>query len=315
MSESNFDLVEIVRSIVKRKVFVLGFTAICIVAGIILSLVSPTVYEGRSTFIIKSPTLVDRNYLFGQKFYQNKVVFATEDEIDNVETVSKSDTVMAYLVDKYKLQDVYKTGTREDAIHRARKDFKFKRNDTKNIEIRFKASTPELAANLSNGATEIIAALFNSYFTETNKQISTGLQSKIADLDSTIDSLESQIASLRAENNIYSEMMPGRGAKEYSNVNAHTVSPAAAAGMEKLQRVSVLKDRLVLDRADYFSLLNEYSMVDKTTGVNLLHVVQRAGGSAVWPIMWVVIIICTLGGLIFSSILVTIGAYYRTRIK
>lgn len=317
MSESNFDLVEIVRSIVKRKVFVLGFTLLCGLCGLIFSLVTPKEYTSKTSSIVKSPMLADRNQQLRQNFFQNKAFFASEDEIDNVITLSKSDTLFQYLVDKFNLKQVYNTDSRDVAVEKAKKAFKFKRNDTKNVEVYFSANDPELAKALANGATQKIGEMLSAYFLDIDNEIATALNTRILSLNDTIAVMEDTISVLRERYGIYSQLMPARSLEgDVVKENTSTVSAFSAKGMEQLQAVAVLKDRLVSDRANYYSLVNEYSLGKKTEGLSMLHIVQ-AGlyGSESWPIWWIVAPICLLAGFLFACILVTISEYYRTRVK
>ncbi|GEM_PF-569979 len=317
MSESNFDLVEIVRSIVKRRVFVLGFALLCGLCGLVFSLVTPKEYTSKTSSIVKSPMLADRNQQLRQDFFQNKDYFATEDEIDNVITISKTDTLFQYLVDKFDLKKVYGTDNRDVAVQKAKKAFKFKRNDTKNVEVYFSANDPELSKALADAATIKIGQMLGAYFLDINKEIVTALESRIVALNDTISSIEDTIQVLRSRYNLYNQLLPSRNLQgDVIKENNATVSASSAIGLEQLQSVAVLKDKLVGDRANFYSLINEYSLGEKSRGLSMFHIVQ-AGlyGNESWPIWWIISPICLLAGLLFACILVTVSEYYRSRVK
>jgi uncharacterized protein involved in exopolysaccharide biosynthesis len=317
MAATNFDLIDIVRGIAKRKTFVLGFTFLCGIFGLIFSLVTPKEYTSRTSSIVKSPMLADRNQQLRQNFFQNKAFFASEDEIDNVITVSKSDTLFQYLVDRFNLKETYKTDSRDVAIEKAKKSFKFKRNDTKNVEVYFSAHDPELAKQLANAATQKIGEMLSHYFLSINQDVVAALNGRIASINDTIARLESEMDSLRNGHNLYSQLLPSRSPQAGVIKEAGTnMSSSAVRALEQLQSLAVLKDKMVTDRANFYSLINEYSVGEYNQGFNMLHVVQ-AGlyGSETWPIWWIVTPICLLAGLLFACILVTFTEYYRSRVQ
>jgi len=317
MSETSFSLVEIIRQVSKRIKFILLFTLICTVAGIIFALIAPKQYTSKASVIVRSPLVIDRNQLFRQAEYQNKPFFAGEDDIDHLLTISKSDTLMAYLVSKYDLIKHYKVNTYEEAITEARDNFKLTRNDTKNLELYFTDKDPNLAAALNRSTLEEMGRAFSNSFIETNKDIIKSLQHRIKTVDDTLAQIDAAIKSMRAEYGIYNKLLPSRTEQAITGTDAAGVSPFVAEGLEKIQETIVLKDKFTQDRARYFSLINEFSAGLQNDAVNMLYTVQPpttpSGHSS--PILILIAGVCAIGGFFFASLLVVTSAFYRSIIS
>lgn len=314
MSETNFSLVEILRVVIKRMKFILLFTILCMVAGIVIALIAPKKYTSKASVIVKSPLVVDRNQMFRQAEYQNKPFFAGEDDIDHILTISKSDTLMGYLVKKFDLTNHYKTDSYDEAMSKARKNFELKRNDTRNVEVSFTDTDPLLAAKVNQTAIDEIGKTFANSFIETNKDIVRSLQNRIKILDDTLRQIDESIKAMRVQYGVYDKLLPSRGEQNMTQSGGASVSPAAAEGLEKLQETVILKDKLAQDRAKYFSLINEFSIGLGSDAINMLYTVQPATtpGSPSSPILVVIAGICAIAGFFFASLLVVISAFYRS---
>lgn len=294
--------------------FILLFTVICTAAGIIFALIAPKKYTSKASVIVKSPLVIDRNQLFRQTEYQNKPFFAGEDDIDHLLTISKSDTLMGYLVNKFDLINHYKAKSYDEAIARARDNFKLKRNDTKNIELYFTDTDPALAAKLNKAALDEMGRVFGNSFIETNRDIVKSLQHRIKLVDDTLKQIDETVKAMRAEYGIYDKLLPSRSEQAIAESGNASVSPSAAEGLEKIQETLILKDKLARDRASYFSLINEFSVGLQDDSINMLYTVQPATvpNSPSSPILVLIAGTCAIAGFLFASLLIVTGVFYRS---
>lgn len=311
MTSPKFDLIVIMQTIVKKIKFILLFTLVAVVIGLIFSLIQEKRYTSTSLFIVKSPMSMDRNHIFKRgDFYQATEFFASENDIDHIVTIANSDAVLRTLVHDFDLKNAYRVKDEDVATKRLKKRMKFKRKETKGIEIKISDADPKRAADLAKAATSKIEAMYKESFMQYQRGMILVMQEKMQELDKSLSEVENSIAELRAKYGIYDEMLPLRGDVM---VNRSGGNPQKAEGMERLQRFTSQKDQLVEDRDSYVSLINEYSVETNTNHLKLFYQVEEPGVSysPSSPIIPLVLAICFLAGLIFSSFLVLLQSYYQ----
>jgi len=313
MTNNRFDLIDILQEIFRKIKFVLIFTLCAVVIGLIFSFIQPNQYMARSVFIVKSPSNMDRNHIFRQGEYQDQEFFATENQIDQIVTMGKSDALLSFLIDSLDLVKAYQVKNKDAATKRLSKRFDFKRNDTKSIEIKVTDEDPQRAAQLAQAATRKIETMYRDFFLQNNRDMVNSLQKKITGIDQHLMSLEDSINRIRNQYGIFDQLLPSRGTTIINNGNG---SAQKDAGMELLQKVATLKDQLVKDRATYYSLINEYNVGLQNENLDLFYIVEKASppGSPSFPKVPLIVAICLLAGLAFSCILVLITAYLRNHI-
>lgn len=312
---TSFDLVHICRIIARRKKFVFGLTGLVVLIGLIFCLVSPKRYTSQTIFIVKNPLMMDRNYVFRNTLYEHKEFFAVPDDIDQVEAIAKSDALLWHLINKFKLDEYYGISNFGLLKRRVKLSFAFSRKDTKNIEMFFTDKDPKMAHQVLAEAKAFMEKMFLDYFVQANVQISTTLKEKLTVLDQQIDSVSKDIVSLRTANGLNSQLLPTRGDAMASNNNA--VAPQQMLALEQLQSIITTKDKLVEDRAQMSSLLNELS-VFTNENVNIFYTVQDAYEPNIddnsHPKTWYILIGCLLGGFFLSVCIAVFGAFYKEKV-
>lgn len=309
MHDSRFDLVVIFQEIFRKIKFILLFAICATIVGLIFCLFQTKKYESQTVFIVKSPEVMDRNQMFRLGDYQKKDFFASETEIDNVMTISKNDILVNYLVDSFNLMKHY--GTKD--LAKARKQLKWnlsvKRYDTRSIELKIRDKDPDLAAKMVATATDKIEYTFKSFFAQTNREMIESLRGNINRIDTEIQHIDDSIRSIRVQYNLYDQLLPLRSG---AIVNVKSANAEQAKGIELLQGATSIKDQLLKDRSNYFSLVNEYQIGLQNDALNLLYVVQQPWPSdnPATPNIPLILAICFAGGLGFSAILVLIRSYY-----
>ncbi len=310
MNDTRFDLIEISKEIFKRGKFILIFTLAAIVAGFVFCLLQTKEYTSGTVFIVKSPMNMDRNHQFRQTAYQNNEFFATDNDVDHIATIAKSDGLFYFLADQFDLQKVYAVASRDAAARKVRKKIKFTRNDTKNIELYVTDTDPQRASDITVATRKYIEDTYRNFFIETNKDMVHALQMKIRGIDDSLQGLEIRIMELREKYDAYNTLLPTRGT---TLVNTTAGTKSNVEGMEFLQKTTAQKDKLINDRADYFSLMNEYSVGLQDDKVKMFYLIQDAyvPDTESIPNIPLTLAICFVAGLFFSCILVLLTAYYK----
>ncbi|HET8572574.1 MAG TPA: Wzz/FepE/Etk N-terminal domain-containing protein [Edaphocola sp.] len=312
MSTQKLDLVEIFRLILHRKWFILVFAVCAAIIGLIFSLAAKKQYTSRTVFIVKSPMNMDRNQIFRQGYYQPNDFFATENDIDNIMTISQNEVLLQFLVDSFKLDQHYGVASKSKAFNILKKHFKITRNDTRSIEFAISDPDPKMAATLVNTARWETGNLFRNYFLQTKNQLIASLNKNIDHVDRQIRQINDSIAALRQQYSLYNVLLPYRG---QTVANVTTAAPTAgnedkAKGMEILEAVTATKDQLVKDRGEYVSLINEYNLKTPGGGMDMVYAVQQGWPSddPSFPNIPLIMAVCFVAGLFFSVILMLLQA-------
>jgi uncharacterized protein involved in exopolysaccharide biosynthesis len=314
MNDSGFDLIGIFREIFKKKIFILILTIAALIISFIFCSLQQKKYTSKTSFIVKNPLLIDRNYVFRNTSYEHREFFAVPDDVDHVKTISKSDGLLWYIIDSFNLAKAYNMEHDGQLIEVVRDNFKAVMEDTKNIELFYTDPDPERAKLITTAAREYIEEKFLSYFLATNKDISAALRDKALGMKDTIAILDDSIKSIRAITNNYTQLLPSRGNNIVSG--AQTGNAQNAEAMEHLREITAIKDKMADDVADYQSLINEYEVMANGK-IRIFYVVQEAyqPGLPSHPKTLIIVAASTIGGLFFACILVLIGAFYNRVMK
>ena len=312
MSEQRFDFIEIIKAIFRRKFFILGFTVLAAIIGFVFCLFQEKLYKSETTFIVKNPTLVDRNFTFRTTSYEHKDFFATADDVDNIVTLGESSGLISYLIDKFDLGKAYGITNRGKLFNRVRKNFKFTREDTKNIRLYYSDPDPKRAQAVAIAAREHLQEMFQDYFISTNRDLTSALYKKAQAISDTINRLDDSMMVLRTQTGAYGQLQPSRGNSVIYNTE-DKVTPEKAIALEKIQEMAATKDRLVTDRAGYNSLINEFEVIAQGK-IRLFYIVEDAGEAdfPTYPIVPLIVAICALAAFFFACILVVAASISRT---
>ncbi len=305
---SRFDLVDILRALFRKKKFIIYFTIASVVLGTVWALFQQDRFTSRTIFIVKGMATLDRNQMFRQTAFPDKQFFATEDEIDYIVTIGQSDNLRGYIADKFNMGEVYGLKDPAKVSKKIKRRFKLTRNDTKNMELYFTDEDPKRAQAIGQAATDWIEDTYRQFFIESNKDILKALKTKTAGMDTLLLQLEDSIQTLRAQYGIYNQLLPLRGTALATAPQAATAQQAA--GMEQLQQLTSLKDQLIADRANFHSLMNEYTVGVQEEKINMFYRVQQADEPNMrsFPNLLLIIGICLVAGFFFACILVVLQA-------
>lgn len=311
MSETRFDFIEIIKAIYRRKFFILGFAVLAAVVGFVFCMFQQKLYKSETTFIVKNPTLVDRNFTFRTTSYEHKDFFATADDVDNIVTLGQSNGLIGYLIEKFDLAKAYGISNPGQLFNVVKKRFKFTREDTKNIRLYYSDPDPKRAQAITMAARDHLQDLFQDYFISTSQDLTKALYKKAAAISDTIARLDDSMMVLRTQTGAYGQLQPSRGNSVIYNTE-DKVTPEKAAALEKIQEMAANKDRLVTDRAGYNSLINEFEVIAQGK-IRLFYIVEDASlpEMPAYPIVPLIVGACLLAGFFFACILTLITSIVR----
>ena len=290
MTNTSFDLVDIIRTLQKKRRFIIIMTLVAIVLGCLFLAIRHKKYKGAATFFVNNPLYGDRSTLFRSEEMRYVDYFGGDDE-------------------------VYKNDINDPNGHAAlmgifNKNFNIKRTEYKDVQVSYIDHDPVVAANVANMSVKVLEETYRHYYTAMKLNIYTSISDKVTQLDSAINTLTDSLANLRDKFGIYSLISPAR--HDIINGDMKAGGKGYGKAVEQIQNIESIKDQLVIDRAHYISNLNEF---DATTNKSMefLKVITRAlpPTSPSGPGIDSVIVLAAFIGLIFSSIYVLLITYFH----
>ncbi len=316
MTAPSFNLVEIIRILLKQKRLIILITVLAVALGGVFMLVKKKKYKAEARFFVNNPLYGDRNTLFRTSEQRYVDYFGGDDDLDKITALGNSDTVMDRIIRNCDFDKIYKFGDMNNDTSHAmymstfEKNFNLKRTEYKDIVVSYTAYRPEDAANVANMSVKVLEETFRHYYTSMKEGMAKSINDKVKQLDSSISSLTDTLANLRDKYGIYNIISPDR-----HNITSGDMKGGGKGygkGMEEIQNIESIKDQLVTDRSHYISLLNEYSAASGSS-MEYLKLITRAlpPTSPTGPSMRMVLIVSGMLGLFFSMIYVLMIEYFR----
>jgi uncharacterized protein involved in exopolysaccharide biosynthesis len=316
MSTPRFDLVDIFRIIDQRKRFIITVTLVALALGLVFHLVRKKKYEAKAAFFVSNPIYTDRSSIFAGADSRYTDYFGDEDDIDRVIALAESDTLTTTIIsntgyDKVNKLDLSKPFERNKLKLKFKKHLDIKRTEYKLLELYFTDSDPVMAANVANEAVRQIELGYRGFYNSRKNSVYQSIANKLHDMDSSIVALTDTLTRLRDVSGIYDIISPNRQNLVPSTIQGN--GKDRGRYIELIQNFEATKDLLVVDRARYVSLLNQYSTGVKPDEIALLHSITTARPpvDTAGPSIFIVLAASFFIGLFFSIIYVLLTTYYR----
>ncbi len=315
MAAPSFDLIDVIRTIQKRKILIIVITVLAVAVGALFHTVKKKKYQGEARFFVNNPLYGDRNTLFRQFETRYVDYFGGDDDLDKITALGNSDTVRDRIIRNCEFEKIYKMGDlNKDTAHAAymsifSKNFNLKRTEFKDIVVTYIAYDPATAAGVANMSVQVLEETFRHYYTSMKKGMSASINNSIKKLDSSINMLTDSLANLRDKYGIYNIISPAR-----QNVTTGEMKGGGKGyglAMEQIQNIESMKDQYVTDRAHDLSLLNEFA-ASASDSIDYLKMITRAvpPTSPTGPSLMMTLMITGGLGLFFSIIYVLMAAYF-----
>ncbi len=316
MTNTSFDLVDIIRTIQKKRRFIMLMTVAAIVLGGFFLMIRHTKYKAEANFFVNNPLYGDRSTLFRSQDTRYVDYFGGDDDVDKIMAFANSDTVRDRIIRNCNFDVIYKPLNINDPKDHAKlmnifsKNFNLKRTEYKDISLTYIDRDPVVAANVANMSVKVLEETYRHYYTAVKTSIYTSINDKVTQLDSAINVLTDSLANMRDRYGIYSLISPAR--REVMAGEMKGGGKGYGRAVEQIQNVESIKDQLVTDRAHYISTLNEFSATENSA-MEFLKVITRAlpptSPTGAGPVM--VLVVAAFLGIFFSSIYVLMMAYFH----
>jgi len=211
------------------------------------------------------------------------------------------------LIEKFKIREHYKIdSTDKEAMKKTykkfTKNFSINRTGFKHIEINFSDEDQNLCHEVVNEAMNRIENQLRLMYININRQLALSLDIRKDSLDQALTVMTDSLVGLRVKYNIYDLIAPGR--KNMVAFNPKGSGENYAKGIEEIQNLEEMKDKLAMDKAKYMSLSNEFKTAT-FDGFPMIHVTQwaSAGSPKAGPFRTIGVMIAFAIAFVFSLVL------------
>ncbi len=316
MTNTSFDLIDIIRTIQKRKRFILLITVAAVLAGVAFLFVKSVKYKAEVRFFVNNPLYGDRSTLFRSMETRYVDYFGGDDDVDKVMAFSNSDTVRDRIIRNCSFEIVYPNHDINSGKGHAElmsifnKNFNIKRTEYRDIQLSYIDKDPVVAANVANMSAKVLEETYRQYYTSMKQNMYGAISDKVTQLDSSINLLTDSLANMRDKYGIYNLISPARQGM-VSSGEMKGGGKGYGKAIEQVQNIEAIKDQLVIDRSHYISLINEFSTT-ASSSMQFLKITTRAlpPTSPNGPGKLTVLVIAAFLGLLFSSLFVLMTGYY-----
>ena len=278
-NQLNFNLFDIIKTILKWKFYIIGLaTSVAIVAAIYFFM-QKNEYKAYGAFFPSSAVMSGRINLFRESQQEWIDFFGGENEVDRAYVIGNSAEVISYLIDKFEFAKHYNIDVKNDkngskkVYKRFAKNFSLSRSGYKHLEVTFTDEDDELAYLVVNEAMNRTDDLLRKLYARVNSQLALALDTRTDSISNQLKMYTDSLIQLRVKYNIYDIVSPGRSNLMLGNAKGSGL--AYATGLEEIQNIEEVKDKLAMNKAKYMSLSNEFKTATYE-GFPMIHVVQWA---------------------------------------
>lgn len=314
MATPAFDLLDIIKTIQKQKRLIIVATLAAMALGTAFYFVKKKKFKATTSFLVTNPLYGDRNTIFRNHEQRYIDYFGGDDDIDRVMALLGSDTVREKIIRKCQFQEVYRSDINTKKgfsflMSVFEKNFSVKRSEYKELSVSYIAYDSVTAANVANTTFEVVEETYRNYYTSMKNGMENSIRDKVKEMDSSIAIFTDSLAHMREQYGIYSIINPAR---PNIIVGDTKTGRGSGKGIEEIQNIESIKDQLVVDRAKYISLINEFSAAtDKS--MTYLKMTTRATppNSPTGPSLTMILIATGGLGLFFSVLYALMMGYYK----
>lgn len=278
-NQLKYDLFDIIRIGLRWKKFILGLAIGAALIASIYYFFQKNTYKAYGSFFPASAVISGRINLLRETNQEWIDYFGGENEVDRATVIGNSANVISFLIDSFKIAEHYQIDVKNDknanqkVYKKFMKNFTISRSGYKHIEINFNDEDHELAANVVNIAMNKTEEQLRKLYIRINNELAQAIAIRKDSLNTALQIATDSLVSLRVKYGIYDLISPGR--KGQLNFTPKGSGVAYAEGIENIQNLEEVKDRLAMDKAKFTSLYHEFKTATYE-GIPMIHVSQWA---------------------------------------
>jgi hypothetical protein len=307
-----FSLIDSIKTIWAWRKQIAIFTIVVAIATAAYAFSLKNQYKSYSIFYPANSIIGSRDNMFRTEWQDAIDAFGLEHEVDRMYTIGNSAPTLSFLIKKYNLMKHYRidsTASRanEKVYKQFDKNFQVMKGANGNLELSVIDENMDTAAAIGNDALIVIQDNYRDYFIKSSQGIAEAMQVRQNAIDSTLKVLTDSLVNMREKYGIYELINPSRKGNT-------STSSRNARGIEEVQTVEELKDKLVQDKAKYESIKNEFLTVQHKS-IPFIHVVQypEPNGKKASPFRTAMVLGAAALAAFLASIFVVILQFVKSR--
>ncbi len=304
----SFNLFGVIRTALKWKTYIIGLAIASSLVAAVYFYMQKNEYKAYGSFFPASAVMSGRINLFRENQQEWIDFFGGENEVDRAFVIGNSADVVSYLIDKFDFAKHYNIDVKNDpdgskkVYKRFAKNFSLSRSGYKHLEVSFVDEDADLAHKVVNEAMNRTEEMLRKLYEHVNTQLAAAIDNRKDSISDQLKMYTDSLIQLRVKYNIYDIVSPGRsnlmtGSAKGSGVNY-------ATGLEEIQNIEEVKDKLAMNKAKYISLSNEFKTATYK-GFPMIHVVQWAtpNGPKAGPYRILGVLTAFMAALLFGFLL------------
>jgi len=278
-NQVSFNLFDIIRTALKWKTYIIGLAIAASLVAAVYFYMQKNEYKAYGSFFPASAVMSGRINLFRENQQEWIDFFGGENEVDRAFVIGNSADVVSYLIDKYDFSKHYNIDVKNDpdgskkVYKRFAKSFSLSRSGYKHLEVSFVDEDADLAHKVVNEAMNRTEDMLRKLYEHVNTQLAAAIDNRKDSISDQLKLCTDSLIQLRVKYNIYDIVSPGRSNLITGNAKGSGIN--YATGLEEIQNIEEVKDKLAINKAKYMSLSNEFKTATYK-GFPMIHVVQWA---------------------------------------
>ncbi len=283
-------MIELLKICFKWKIPIIIVGILAALGSSVISLMLPEYYESKIVFYPSNPSLVDRQYLFGEQSGEQLVsYFGAGDDLDRVMTIAKSAGLKNYLIEKFGLMEHY--GIKADdeypmtKVNQEFKDnYKAIKNEYDAVEITVLDTSQVLAAAIANEAAAHIDRMSKQMTRKNKEKIVEVFNQKLKSKQAELKALTDSMASIRQSN-----------------------------PKDQQLRIFEIRQESVAEELNNIAKLHEQYSASMGLDIPSLYIVEKAypAEKRKFPVRWLIVVSSTLGALFVILLFVVLMEKYK----
>ena len=287
--EEEISLVDIINVIRKRKNYIIILFIVAVLSAYIFSKISPKVYSAKAVILLPQGQGAGISAQLLQSLPIGGLIGGLSGGVGgNYLAILKSRSAAEYVVNKLKLEKLYKAESKQQAIDMLQKALKV--NDTKDntIEITADANSPKLVADIANAFVGALENVSSQFMLSSSQRERVFIEKRLVDTKKLLEEAEGKLRDFQEKYRLISiddetkmlveNMANIQSQKELSQIELNTVNSqintlqsnlmlqAKTLGKDPLTittissdpKIKIWRDKLIEDEANLAILLQDY---------------------------------------------------------
>jgi uncharacterized protein involved in exopolysaccharide biosynthesis len=287
--EEEISLVDIINVIRKRRNYIIILFIVAVLSAYVFSKVSPKVYSAKAVILLPQGQEAGISAQLLQSLPVGGLIGGLSGGVGgNYLAILKSRSAAEYVVDKLKLEKLYKVESKQQAIDMLQKALKV--NDTKDntIEITAEANSPKLAADIANAFVDALKDVSSRFILSSSRRERIFIEARLTETKKLLEEAESRLRDFEEGNRLVSiddetkmlveNMANIQSQKELSQIELNSVNsqivtlqsnlilqakilgkdPLTITTISSDPNIKTWRDKLIEDESNLAILLQDY---------------------------------------------------------